>query len=78
MIIGVYSFSPILGRPWLQVTRAIQDWGCNTINLYDRRGDKNNYEMVSTETLHANLDDEDDQEEDTNEEIQKIEEEDDR
>ena len=35
---GIGAFPLILGRPWLQATRAIQDWGCGTIPLYSKKG----------------------------------------
>ncbi|MCO5564443.1 hypothetical protein L7F22_018104 [Adiantum nelumboides] len=65
---GIGAFPLILGRPWLQATKAIQDWGHGTITLYNRSGDKQKFDMATEQSLDANYDEDDDDEEYSSEE----------
>ncbi|MCO5563836.1 hypothetical protein L7F22_017485 [Adiantum nelumboides] len=60
---GIGAFPLILGRPWLQATKAVQDWGHGTITLYNRSGDKKNFDMATKQSLDADFDEDDDDEE---------------
>ncbi|MCO5557881.1 hypothetical protein L7F22_011453 [Adiantum nelumboides] len=60
---GIGAFPLILGRPWLQATKAVQDWGHGTITLYNRSGDKKKFDMATKQSLDADFDEDDDDEE---------------
>ncbi|MCO5595239.1 hypothetical protein L7F22_049278 [Adiantum nelumboides] len=60
---GIGAFPLILGRPWLQATKAIQDWGHGTITLYNRSCDKKKFDMATKQSLDADFDEDDDDEE---------------
>ncbi|MCO5566805.1 hypothetical protein L7F22_020486 [Adiantum nelumboides] len=60
---GIGAFPLILGRPWLQTTKAIQDWGHGTIILYNRSGDKKRFDMATKQSLDADFHEDDDDEE---------------
>ncbi|MCO5584610.1 hypothetical protein L7F22_038541 [Adiantum nelumboides] len=68
MPVGFGAFPLILGRPWLQATKAIQDWGHGTITLYNRSGDKKKFGMAIKQSLDADFDVDDDDEEYSSEE----------
>ncbi|MCO5581668.1 hypothetical protein L7F22_035557 [Adiantum nelumboides] len=63
MPVGIGAFPLILGRPWLQATKAVQDWGHGTITLYNRSGDKKKFDMATKKSLDANFDEDDDDDE---------------
>ncbi|MCO5595237.1 hypothetical protein L7F22_049276 [Adiantum nelumboides] len=63
MPVGIGAFPLILGRPWLQATKAVQDWGHGTITLYNRSGDKKKFDMATKQSLDADFDEDDDDDE---------------
>ncbi|MCO5570329.1 hypothetical protein L7F22_024048 [Adiantum nelumboides] len=59
---GIGAFPLILGRPWLQATKAVQDRDHGTITLYNRSGDKKKFDMATKQYLDADFDEDDDDE----------------
>ncbi|MCO5599374.1 hypothetical protein L7F22_053476 [Adiantum nelumboides] len=48
---GLGAFPFILGRPWLRVVGAIQDWGKGTICVYGKKGKKMVFDMTTKQPL---------------------------
>ena len=61
---GLGAFLIILGRPWLRVVGAIQDWKKGVISLCDRKGDVKRFDMESREPI-SDVDEDEEEDEDT-------------
>ena len=47
MPVGLGAFPIILGRPWLRIVGAIQDWKRGMITLYNKKGTGRRFDMGS-------------------------------
>ncbi|RYA73815.1 hypothetical protein DD595_24815, partial [Enterobacter cloacae complex sp. 4DZ3-17B2] len=56
---GLGAYPIILGRPWLRVVGAVQDWRHGTISLYGKTGTKKLYNMDTRKRLEELYEDED-------------------
>lgn len=61
---GLGAFPLILGRPWLRVVGAVQDWKKGIITLQNKKGNNKKYDMGSRKLIK---DDEDEEERDEDE-----------
>ena len=58
MPVGLGAFPLILGRPWLRVVGAIQDWKKGIISLCNKKGVRHKYDMDSRQPLSDEDEDE--------------------
>ena len=54
---GLGAFPMILGRPWLQSICAIQDWRCDTINVYGKTSRNRTFDMRGKVSLDEEFED---------------------
>ena len=58
---GLGAFPIILGRPWLHIVGAIQDWKRGIITLYNKKGSGRRFDMGSKKQVN-DVDDEEEEE----------------